>query len=52
MIAAMSHDLRTLLTRLRIRVEMQDGLEDQQKMLAELDMMSEMIELSLDICTG
>ncbi len=44
MIAAMSHDLRTPLTRLRIRVEMQDGLEDQQKMLAELDMMSEMIE--------
>lgn len=44
MIAAMSHDLRTPLTRLRMRVEMTEGLEGQQKMLDELDMMSRMIE--------
>jgi signal transduction histidine kinase len=44
MMAAMSHDLRTPLTRLRMRVEMAEGLEDQQKMLDELDMMNGMVE--------
>ncbi len=44
MMAAMSHDLRTPLTRLRIRIEMAEGLEDQQKMLNELDMMNGMVE--------
>ena len=44
MMAAMSHDLRTPLTRLRMRIEMAEGLEDQQKMLNELDMMNGMVE--------
>ena len=44
MMAAMSHDLRTPLTRLRMRIEMAEGLEDQRKMLDELDMMNGMVE--------
>ena len=44
MMGAMSHDLRTPLTRLRIRIEMVQALEDQQKMLDEVDMMSGMVE--------
>jgi len=44
MMAAMSHDLQTPLTRLRMRIEMAEGLEDQQKMLDEVDMMTGMVE--------
>jgi signal transduction histidine kinase len=44
MMAVMSHDLRTPLTRLCMRIEMAEGLEDQQKMLDELDMMNSMVE--------
>ena len=44
MMAAMSHDLQTPLTRLRLRAELVEDQEQQQKMLAELDMMAEMIE--------
>ena len=44
MVAAMSHDLRTPLTRLRMRIEMAEGLADQQKMLDELDRLNGMVE--------
>lgn len=47
MMAAMSHDLRTPLTRLRMRIEMAQGLDDQQKMLEEVDMMTGMVEAIL-----
>ena len=52
MVAAMSHDLRTPLTRLRMRIEMAEGLADQQKMLDELDMMNGMVESILSFARG
>jgi signal transduction histidine kinase len=44
MVAAISHDLRTPLTRLRVRIEMAESLDDQQKILDELEMMNGMVE--------
>ena len=43
MIAAMSHDLRTPLTRLRLRAEFVEDRDHQQKMLADLGRMGDMI---------
>ena len=44
MIAAMSHDLSTSLTRLKLRLEVGDDREQQQKMSAEIGTMSAMID--------
>jgi signal transduction histidine kinase len=44
MIAAMSHDLRTPLTRLQLRLEIVEDRENRRKMLGDLTTMSEMIE--------
>jgi signal transduction histidine kinase len=47
MVAAMSHDLKTPLTRLRLRAEFVGDQEQQRKMLADLDEMAAMIESTL-----
>jgi signal transduction histidine kinase len=47
MIAAISHDLRTPITRLRLRAEFIDDAEQQTKMLADLDDMETMIRSTL-----
>jgi signal transduction histidine kinase len=47
MVAAMSHDLKTALTRLRLRAEFVGDQEQQRKMLADLDEMTAMIESTL-----
>jgi signal transduction histidine kinase len=48
MLAAISHDLKTPLTRLRLRAEFVGDEDQQRKMLADLDAMSAMIESALD----
>jgi signal transduction histidine kinase len=47
MLAAISHDLRTPLTRLRLRAELIDDEEQQRKTIADLDEMAAMIEAAL-----
>ncbi|WP_029010702.1 ATP-binding protein [Azospirillum halopraeferens] len=47
MLAAISHDLRTPLTRLRLRAEMVEDPETQRRMLADLDEMQAMITATL-----
>jgi signal transduction histidine kinase len=47
MLAAISHDLRTPITALRVRAELIDDLETRDKMLATLDEMQRMIEATL-----
>ena len=44
MMAAISHDLRTPLTRLRLRSELVEDPQQQARMLADIDTMSKMIE--------
>jgi signal transduction histidine kinase len=47
MVAAISHDLRTPITRLRLRAEFVEDEAQQQKMLADLDEMENMISTTL-----
>lgn len=47
MIAAISHDLRTPITRLRLRAEFVEDPEEQQKMLNDLDQMEAIIRSTL-----
>ena len=47
MLAAISHDLRTPITRLRLRAEFVDDPEQQKKMLADLEQMEAMISATL-----
>lgn len=47
MIAAISHDLRTPITRLRLRAEFIEDAEEQQKMLTDLDQMEAIIRSTL-----
>ena len=47
MLAAISHDLRTPLTRLRLRAELVEDPEMQRKMLSDLDEMEAMINATL-----
>jgi signal transduction histidine kinase len=52
MLAAISHDLRTPLTLLRLRTENAVGEEDRDKMLATIASMDAMIEASLKFARG
>ncbi|SDH85073.1 ATP-binding protein [Roseospirillum parvum] len=47
MLAAISHDLRTPITRLRLRAELIDDEEMRERMIADLDEMEEMIAATL-----
>jgi signal transduction histidine kinase len=47
MVAAMSHDLKTPLTRLRLRAEFVGNADQQRKMLADIEDMTAMIESTL-----
>lgn len=47
LLAAVSHDLRTPITRLRLRAEFMDDDEQRRKMLADLDEMEAMISATL-----
>jgi signal transduction histidine kinase len=47
MLAAISHDLRTPLTRMRLRAEMLEDSEQRTKMLSDLEQMEEMVGAAL-----
>lgn len=52
MLAAISHDLRTPITRLRLRAELIDDGEERAKMLGTLDEMEKMIASTLAFARG
>jgi signal transduction histidine kinase len=52
MLGAISHDLRTPLTRLRLRIETGGGAEDKAKMLTDIESMETMLASSLAFVRG
>jgi signal transduction histidine kinase len=52
MLAAMSHDLRTPLNRMRLRAEFIEDAEQQRKMFADLEAMNAMIDTTLAITSS
>jgi signal transduction histidine kinase len=52
MLAAISHDLRSPVTRLRLRTEMLPDGEPRQRMLTDLDEMEAMVASALDFARG
>jgi signal transduction histidine kinase len=52
MLGAISHDLRTPLTRLRLRIETGGGAEDKAKMLTDIESMEAMLGSSLAFVRG
>ncbi|MBS1208174.1 MAG: periplasmic sensor signal transduction histidine kinase [Proteobacteria bacterium] len=51
-LAAVSHDLRTPLTRMRLRAELVDDEKLREQMVADLDAMAVMIDATLDYMRG
>lgn len=51
-LAAVSHDLRTPLTRLRLRAELVDDVQLRRQMTADLEAMAAMIDATLDYLRG
>jgi hypothetical protein len=49
MLAAISHDLRTMLTRLKLRAEFIDDAEQQAKAISDLDEMQAMLDSTLPL---
>ncbi len=52
MLGAISHDMRTPLTRLRLRVETGRAADERQKMLADIESMENMLASSLSFIRG
>ena len=52
MLAAISHDMRTPITRLRLRAEFIDDAEQRAKMLSDLEQMEAMIASNTCLCPG
>ena len=52
MLGAISHDLRTPLTRLRLRVETDRAVDEKQKMLDDIESMESMLASSLSFVRG
>lgn len=51
-VASISHDLKTPLTSLMLRVELMDECEDKQKLLHTIDTMTKMVKATLNFAKG
>lgn len=52
MLGALSHDLKTILTRLRLRAEFIDDPDQQQRAVADIDDMQQMVDQALGFIRG